>query len=72
MKKLKNKVFCVIFSILTISILNFVILFNTQTYMEHKKSVENSFNIATNNVKKQNDRKEQDDIRPDDKNPPQN
>lgn len=72
MKKLKNKVFYVTFSILTISILSFIILFNTQTYMEHKKSVENSLNIATNNVKKQNDRKEPDDIKPDDKNPPQN
>ena len=72
MKKLKNKVFYVTFSILTISILSFIILFNTQTYMEHKKSVENSLNIATDNVKKQNDRKEPDDIKSDDKNPPQN
>lgn len=72
MKKLKNKVFYVTFSILTISILSFIILFNTQTYMEHKKSVENSLNVATDNAKKQDDRKDPNGIKPDDKTPPQN
>mgnify|MGYP004619893879 CR=1 FL=1 len=72
MKKLKNKVFYVTFSILTISILSFIILFNTQTYMEHKKSVENSLNVATDNAKKQDDRKYPNGIKPDDKTPPQN
>ena len=72
MKKLKNKVFYVTFSILTISILSFIILFNTQTYMEHKKSVENSLNVATDNAKKQDDRKDSNGIKPDDKTPPQN
>lgn len=72
MKKLKNKVFYVTFSILTISILSFIILFNTQTYMEHKKSVENSLNVAMDNAKKQDDRKDPNGIKPDDKTPPQN
>lgn len=72
MKKLKNKVFYVTFSILTISILSFIILFNTQTYIEHKKSVENSLNVATDNAKKQDDRKDPNGIKPDDKTPPQN
>ena len=38
MKKLKNKVFYTIFSILTISLLSFIVVFNVQNYLEEKTS----------------------------------
>ncbi len=46
MKKLKNKVFYTIFSILTISLLSFIVVFNVQNYLEEKKNVERSLNMS--------------------------
>ena len=52
MKKLKNKVFFTIFSILTISIFSFIVIFNIQNYIKQHESIINTLNIATNNDKK--------------------
>lgn len=52
MKKLKNKVFFTIFSILTISLFSFVFIYNTENYIEQKKSIQNSLEIASNNKRK--------------------
>lgn len=49
MKKLKNKIFYTIFSILTISTLSFIIVFNFQNYLEKKNSINNSLNVSTQN-----------------------
>ena len=51
MNKLKSKVFFTIFSILTISIITLLIIFNTQNYNLQKNSIINSLNVATNNNK---------------------
>ncbi len=48
MNKLRNKVFNIIFIILTISVLSFIFLFNIQKYIELKNNVKNSLNMATN------------------------
>ena len=48
MNKLRNKVFNIIFIILTISVLSFIFLFNIQKYIELKSNVKNSLNMATN------------------------
>lgn len=49
MNKLKSKVFFTIFSILTISIISLLVIFNAQNYISQKNSVINSLNVATNN-----------------------
>lgn len=49
MKKLKNKIFYTIFSILTISTLSFIIVFNFQNYLEKKNSINNSLSVSTQN-----------------------
>lgn len=49
MNKLKNKVFITIFSILTISLLSLIVIYNIQIYKEQKKSIISSLEIATNN-----------------------
>ena len=51
MNKLKSKVFFTIFSILTISIITLLVIFNTQNYNLQKNSIINSLNVATNNNK---------------------
>lgn len=48
MKKLKNKVFFTISSILTISILIFIIMFNIQNYLRQRNSIINTLNMAIN------------------------
>lgn len=45
MKKLNNKVYFTILSILTLSLLSFIIIFNSQTYLNKQKQVENSLNV---------------------------
>ena len=45
MKKLSNKVYFTILSILTLSLLSFIIIFNSQTYLNKQKQVENNLNI---------------------------
>ena len=53
MNKLKNKVFNIIFIILTISVLSFIFLFNIQKYIELKSNVKNSLNMVTNKNNKE-------------------
>ena len=67
MNKLRNKVFNIIFIILTISVLSFIFLFNIQKYIELKSNVKNSLNMVTNKNDKEKiipDMKP--DIKPDD------
>lgn len=45
MKKLNNKVYFTILSILTLSLLSFIIIFNSQTNLNKQKQVENSLNV---------------------------
>ncbi len=52
MNKLRKKIFFTIFCILTISILSFIVAFNVQNYLEQKKSIVNSLNVASDNRKK--------------------
>lgn len=47
MKELKNKIFVLTFSILTLSILSFILVFNIQNYLEQKNSINNSLNVST-------------------------
>lgn len=72
MNKLKSKVFFTIFSILTISIISLLVIFNTQNYVEQRNSVINSLNVATNNDKNPKDKepldKPQDEPKPLDEN----
>lgn len=51
MKKLKNKLFYTIFIILTISILTIITIFNIQTYIEKRNSINNNLNISESNKK---------------------
>ena len=54
MNKLRKKIFYIIFLILTGSILSFIIIFNTQKYIEQKKSIEDNLEKASNNEKEKN------------------
>ena len=56
MNKLKNKVFYTTMTILTISVLSIIVIFNTQNYIEQKNSIENSLNVATNNDKERGEK----------------
>ena len=69
MNKLKNKVFYVIFTILTISILSFIIVFNTKNYLEQKNNINNNLNVALNNHVKEKDIPP---AKPTEENPPKN
>ena len=53
MKKLKIKTFSTIFTILSFSILSFIIVFNFQNYVYQKKSISNQLEMASNHEKKQ-------------------
>ena len=53
MKKLKIKTFSTIFTILSFSILSFIIVFNFQNYVDQKKSISNQLEMASNHEKKQ-------------------
>lgn len=54
MNDLKKKVFTLIFSILSISILGFIIVFNVEKYIESNKIVNNSLRMARNNEEDKN------------------
>lgn len=54
MNNLKKKVFTLIFSILSISILWFIIVFNVGKYLEYNKIISNSLRIAKNNEEDKN------------------
>lgn len=53
MKKLKTKTFFTIFTILSFSVFSFILIFNIQYYLEQKKSVQNSLELASNSEKKE-------------------
>lgn len=46
MHKLKRRIFLIVFSILTISVLSFITFFNTMSYTEQKRSIKNSLEIV--------------------------
>lgn len=52
MKNLQNKVFYTIFLILTISILAFIIVFNSQKYLEEKNNISNNLKMTQETEKK--------------------
>lgn len=54
MNNLKKKVFTLIFSILSISILGFIIVFNVGKYLEYKKIISNSLRNLSNNEEDKN------------------
>ena len=54
MNNLKKKVFTLIFSILSISILGFIIVFNVGKYLEYNKIISNSLRILSNNEENKN------------------
>lgn len=62
MNKLKNKVFFTIFSILTISVLSFIIVFNVQNYIEQKFSVINSLRIVSKSGRKEDNKDTKSDL----------
>lgn len=55
MKKLSKKIYFTLVSIFTLSIITVIIAFNVQGYIDKKKSVENTINMATNNEKNTKD-----------------
>ncbi len=69
MNKLKNKVFYLTFSILSISILSFIAIFNVQNYLEQRNNIDNNLNMASNTKDSNKDlappSKPDDDIEPD-------
>lgn len=54
MNALKRKVFTLIFSILSISILGFIIVFNVEKYIESNRIVSNSLRNFSNNEENKN------------------
>ncbi len=54
MNNLKKKVFTLIFSILSISILGFIIVFNVGKHLEYNKIIGNSLRMAKNNEENKN------------------
>lgn len=54
MNNLKKKVFTLIFSILSISILGFIIVFNVGKYLEYNKIISNSLRISKSNEEDKN------------------
>lgn len=49
MKKLKKQIFITIFSVLTFSVLTFIVIFNTQNYLEKYTSIKNNLNVSNQN-----------------------
>ena len=54
MKKLKNKIFYTIFSILMLSQITFIIIFNVQNYVEQKNIVKRNLDMAINENRRNN------------------
>lgn len=67
MNDLKRKVFTLIFSILSISILGFIIVFNVEKFIESNKVIQNSLRITKNNEDDKN-RLNKDNVHRDDSN----
>lgn len=67
MNNLKKKVFTLIFSILSISILGFIMVFNVEKYIESNKVIQNSLRITKNNEDDKN-RLNKDNVHRDDSN----
>lgn len=74
MSNLKKKVFFLAFSILSISILGFIVVFNTEKYLEYQKNIKDNLRMARINeedkdiVNSKEDRDNKDDILKDDNN----
>lgn len=68
MSDLKKKVFWLAFSILSISILGFIVVFNTEKYLEYQKNIKDNIMMARNNeedkdrVNSKDDRDNKEDI----------
>ena len=54
MKKLKNKVFYTVFSILMLSLISFIVIFNIQNYIEQKNIVKRNLDMAINENRRNN------------------
>ena len=54
MKRLKNKVFYTIFSILMLSLISFIIIFNIQNYIEQKNIIKRNLDMAINENRRNN------------------
>ena len=54
MKKLKNKVFYTIFSILMLSLVSFIVIFNIQNYLDQKNIVKRNLDMAINENRRNN------------------
>ena len=54
MKKLKNKVFYTVFSILMLSLISFIVIFNIQNYIEQKNIVRRNLEMAINENRRNN------------------
>ena len=74
MSNLKKKVFFLAFSILSISILGFIVVFNTEKYLEYQKNIKDDLRMARTNeedkdiVNSKEDRDNKDDIPKEDNN----
>lgn len=74
MSNLKKKVFWLAFSILSISILGFIVVFNTEKYLEYQKNIKDNLRMARTNeedkdiVNSKEDRDNKDDIPKEDNN----
>ena len=65
MKKLKVKVFCTIFSILTIFVLVMLVMSTTRNYMEKKNSISRTLNSFNRNINMEERKKEDIERKPD-------
>ena len=74
MSNLKKKVFFLAFSILSISILGFIVVFNTEKYLEYQKNIKDNLRMARTNeedkdiVNSKEDRDNKEDIPKEDNN----
>ena len=55
MSNLKKKVFFLAFSILSISILGFIVVFNTEKYLEYQKNIKDNLRMARTNEEDKDD-----------------
>ena len=53
MTKLKKKIFLLIFTILTVCVLSFIVVFNVQKYFEQVHQIKNDLEMASNSEKKE-------------------
>lgn len=57
MNKLRKKIFILIFSILTLSLLGFITIFNAQNYIEQKNSIKENLKTATETEREKDNNK---------------